>query len=476
MSPPLALLFCFIFVVFAYRVDAKYTREVSRDLWVPLIWLLITGSRPISVWLGYLGVSIFPPDPSGSPLDAAIYFLLILCGMRILARRQLNWSAFYGKNQILILLFAYMAVSVLWTDDPLVAFKRFIKIIGMLVLATVVLTEQNPTEAIEVITRRCAYVLIPLSEILNKYFDSIARSYDTWSGAAFFRGVADDKNMLGQLCFVVSLVLAWSILTRLRRGEYRSHKLPLALDGVVFGLSTYLLLKSNSATSKVCLVIGVAVLLCGNLRLIRWRIATFLVLGAMTFAILQSTLGIQESMAAALNRDPTLTNRTDIWQELWALRENTLIGTGYEAFWTGERLTKILETRHINESHNGYLEIFLNLGAIGLLLWLMFIVAAYKNCKRRLNYDYDLGRISMALFAAAVIYNLTEAGFRGLSFILFFFLLIGIDTFGVLGTDYIEEEENHPNYAFAGNIESSRSTAEDWRQRLLDDHGCGKDL
>jgi exopolysaccharide production protein ExoQ len=444
MPPVLALLLCLGFIWFAYRIDRRQAPDVSAGLWVPLIWVLIIGSRPISLWfnLGPAGYT----ESEGSPLDASIYLVLIIAACLVLAKRHINWSAFAGRNQIFIVLFLYICLSVLWTDDPFVSFKRLIKMVGMPVMALVVLTEREPVVAIKTLARRSAYVLIPLSLILNKYFFSLAVRFDSWSGAMEITGVTESKNMLGQLCFVISLVLIWAILTSYQRGEHRSNRRQMLLDGFVFLLAVYLLLKSNSATSKVCLLIGVAVLLCGHLRLIRWRIATFLILGAITFAILQGTFGIHESMAAALNRDPTLTNRTDIWQELWSLRGNTLIGTGYEAFWTGERLTRIWETRHINESHNGYLEIFLNLGAIGLSLWLLFIVAAYKNCKRRLIYDYELGRISIALFTVAVVYNMTEAGFKGLSFMLFLFFLIALDVSDVCQVESVDEVSSRLGY------------------------------
>ena len=450
MPPILALLLCLGFIWFAYRTDRRTEPEVSAGLWIPLVWVLIIGSRPVSLWFN-LGATI-SAESEGSPLDASIYLLLIIAACLVLSKRGINWSEFLGRNQILIVLFLYIGLSVLWTDDPFVSFKRLIKLVGMPVMALVVLTEREPVTAIKTLARRCAYVLIPLSLILNKYFFSLAVRFDSWSGAMEITGVTESKNMLGQLCFVVSLVLIWAILTSLQRGEYRSNRRQLLLDGFVLLMAMYLLMKSNSATSKVCLVLGVAVLLCGHLRLIRWRIATFLVLGAIAFLILQWTVGIHESMAAALNRDPTLTNRTDIWRELWTLRGNTLIGTGYEAFWTGERLTKILETRRINESHNGYLEIFLNLGAIGLLLWLLFIVAAYRNCKRRLKYDYELGRVSMSLFTVVVVYNITEAGFKGLSFMLFLFFLIAIDTWGLYQEEALDEISSPIGYPTISNF------------------------
>jgi O-antigen ligase len=117
------------------------------------------------------------------------------------------------------------------------------------------------------------------------------------------------------------------------------------------------------------------------------------------------------------------------------------VGTGFEGFWSGERLSAVLELRHINEAHNGYLEIFLNLGAIGLILWILLIAAAYKNCRRLIVSNYRLGQIGMTLFTVFLIYNLAESGIKGLSFILFFFFLTAIDV-GSEQTELNEEAES----------------------------------
>src|SRR4030095_14991903 len=189
MPPTSALLLCLGFIWFAYRTDRRSEPEVSAGLWIPLIWVLIIGSRPISLWFN-LGAPI-TAESEGSPLDSSIYLLLIIAACLVLSKREISWSEFLGRNQILIVLFLYIGLSVLWTDDPFVSFKRLIKLVGMPVMALVVLTERDPVTAIKTLARRCAYVLIPLSLILNKYFFSLAVRFDSWSGAMEITGVTE---------------------------------------------------------------------------------------------------------------------------------------------------------------------------------------------------------------------------------------------------------------------------------------------
>ena len=50
------------------------------------------------------------------------------------------------------------------------------------------------------------------------------------------------------------------------------------------------------------------------------------------------------------------------------------------AFWLGPRLLRIWpEFGQINEAHNGYLEIYLNLGVIGVFLLAGFLITSYRD-------------------------------------------------------------------------------------------------
>ena len=64
---------------------------------------------------------------------------------------------------------------------------------------------------------------------------------------------------------------------------------------------------------------------------------------------------------------------------------NRLVGTGYESFWLGDRLQKMWQADpglQLNEAHNGYVEIFLTLGWIGLVFFGVLITSGYRNVIR----------------------------------------------------------------------------------------------
>ena len=109
------------------------------------------------------------------------------------------------------------------------------------------------------------------------------------------------------------------------------------------------------------------------------------------------------------------------------MHTNPLIGTGYESFWLGPRLEWFWRQGlgYINEAHNGYLEIYLNLGLIGLSLLVGFLIASYRTICKRLMPFSSFASLSLAMWTTMLFYSVTEAGFRsGLMWLML--LLAGI--------------------------------------------------
>jgi len=76
-----------------------------------------------------------------------------------------------------------------------------------------------------------------------------------------------------------------------------------------------------------------------------------------------------------------------------------------------------------NEAHNGYLEVYLNLGWVGIVLLGIVIVTGYRTVFRFLRQDPEIGRLKLVYFVVGLAYSFTEAGFRNLTPIWIAFLL-----------------------------------------------------
>jgi len=433
MPPTIALILCIIFILYIFKLDFKLKPNVSPALWVPLIWMIISGSKLPSQWLN-LNSNIGQAEAymQGNSFDRTFFSILIITGLFILSRRKINWSLILHSNRWIFLLFLYFGISILWSDFPFVSFKRWIKGIGVLIMILIVLTDTYPVEAVKTLIRRCAYVLIPLSILYIKYYPHLGKGYDPWTGEAFYQGVTTSKNMLGQLCLVLGFFLFWNMLTIWRKRDVSFDKKEMLINILFFAMILWVFNKADSATSLMCLIIGISFLIVIGLPVIRRNVNSvgiYFLIAFFTYWILESLFGITRILIESLGRNVTLTDRTYIWKKLLDMGTNPLIGTGYESFWLGDRLTRLWSESltRINEAHNGYLEIYLNQGLIGLLLFIIVVVVVYRNKTRELMFDFNYGRFRMGFLVISLIYNITEAGFRGLSLIWFIFLLIAVE-------------------------------------------------
>jgi exopolysaccharide production protein ExoQ len=113
-------------------------------------------------------------------------------------------------------------------------------------------------------------------------------------------------------------------------------------------------------------------------------------------------------VAPILGRDATLTGRTDlIWSELIPISlRNPFFGVGYGAFW----IRPIFEFP-INQAHNGYLDVFIELGWVGLILLTILIVSFFKKAKEEFELDPDWACLRLAFLLMILLHNITETSF-----------------------------------------------------------------
>src|SRR5207247_9598392 len=193
---------------------------VSSALWLPVAWLSLGASRSVGEWLG-VGLVVQSPEQylEGSPLDQLIFTGLLAAGVMVLFGRAERAGTLLRANGPLLVFFLYCAVSVLWSDYPFVAFKRWNKALGNLVMVLVVLSDPDPLAAVKRLFARTSFLLIPLSILLIKYYPELGRGFSFWTGEAWNNGVATSKNGLGIVCFVFVLGSLWRFLVALERGE-----------------------------------------------------------------------------------------------------------------------------------------------------------------------------------------------------------------------------------------------------------------
>jgi O-antigen ligase len=316
------------------------------------------------------------------------------------------------------LFFVYAALSIFWSDFPFITLKHWIKGIGDVMMVMIVLTEPSVVGAVRALITRITFVFMPLSVLFIKYYPVLGRRLtNSWTLEPV--GVATQKNSLGELCDIFGIGLVWYFrrVYKDRKDPYRRRRL-LAL-GVILTMNIWLLWMCNSTTSICALGMASAVMLASTRPTFRRRPALItlvigVVLGFTASALLLPSLG-GAALLQGLGKDSTLTGRTDTWPIILSIPNNSLVGAGYESFWIGPRLQKLWDLIpgfRINEAHNGYIEVFLNLGWIGVFFLGLLLLTGYRNVLGAYAVDPDIGSLRIALFLAPVIHGLTEAAFR----------------------------------------------------------------
>ena len=416
MNPKLALITCIVLIVWLLRIERKRNPTASLALWIPTFLLLIAGSRPVGRWFDY-GPVLSGVGEAGSPLDRWVLNILTILALLIFSRRQIEWSRIFKDNLWLILLYVYLISSVLWSNFPFVSFKRWFRITVPVVLSVVILSEKQPLQSLESVLRRCAYVLVPLSLVLIKYFPDYGVQYDRWEGTRMGTGVTTHKNSLGVLCALLSFTLIWAVLRKFHSGELFKSRYHTLADALVIGIGLFLLFGGGgtySATSIFIFIVGITTLLVlswmKNLSIyVSNNLKAMIIVGVGLFLLIGTS--ILPNFLSLLGRNKLLSGRDEIWSSvLEVASQNSVFGVGYGAYWG---VVEEAYSKHhgVMQSHSGYLEVYLQVGIVGIIALFAFFMEFCGKLRREVNYAFDWGVLGLCFLIMVLLYNYSEAAF-----------------------------------------------------------------
>jgi exopolysaccharide production protein ExoQ len=435
MNPNVAFLIFSTGIAGLFFLNRDSSVRTSKALWLPVIWLWIVGSRPVSAWFG-VGVNTtnaLDATLNGSPIDAAVFAILLCIGLAVLIYRRKITNAYLALSGPIIFYFLYCLISVTWSPFHEPAFKRWTKALGDLVMVFVVLTDAQPGAALRRLYSRVGFILLPLSVCMIRYSDT-GRGFDV-DGTPNNVGLTTNKNELGLVVFVISLGLLWEVRSLfIHKDEpHRGRRLVAQITALGFGIA--LLQMAHSATAVTCFILGAGLMFATSLDFIRKRPGRVLALslGVVLVGGLGLLLGGGSAVSESLGRGGGLSGRTDIWAVSIAASGNPIIGTGFESFWNanaakvnyGLQLRGFRDLHNLNSAHNGYLQLYLDIGWVGVCLIVLILINGYRSASKAFQHNPELGSLLLACIATGTFYSVTEAGFRILT-PSWIFLLLGV--------------------------------------------------
>jgi exopolysaccharide production protein ExoQ len=316
---------------------------------------------------------------TSNPVNQFVYSLLYLVSLIALIPKRDRVVQFIKAEKFLSLFLLWALFTVLWSDFPWVSFKRWIQICGMVVILLSALLSFRTTNESMGPLKWILMIYLPLNLLAVLLVPAALQ----WDSPAW-RGIAPHKNTLGQIMLVCLVI--WSYA--LRRAELGSR----SLATVLFCLSLTLLIGSRSTT---CIVTAALLPLLAALP----HIAKFLLRrfagGLFSFILMLTILlgvffivsfepGILRFLTNVLEKDPTLTGRTDLWASIFQeTKKHLLFGCGFGGFWipNSPAMEKLYEEYvwFPNEAHLGYLDILNETGVLGLTLCVIMLISYFRK-------------------------------------------------------------------------------------------------
>ena len=141
---------------------------------------------------------------------------------------------------------------------------------------------------------------------------------------------------------------------------------------------------------------------------------------AYALAVLQLVPGLATILLgpimAITGKDMTFSNRAMIWDIIKEHAQlHPILGTGFGAYWTGAVPSSpsfvFLGRMYFwpSEAHNGYLDVYNDLGIVGLVCLLGFLVVFVRQSLRLFAVDRILGTFYLGLFFQQAMNNLSES-------------------------------------------------------------------
>ncbi|MGB8523642.1 MAG: hypothetical protein WCD43_11805, partial [Candidatus Acidiferrales bacterium] len=113
MNPSLASLVYACGIAGLFFLNRDNSVRTSKALWLPVFYLWIIGSRPLSVWLGIAPAAGTNAQLDGSPIDAAFFGILMIAAIGALIHRGRRTLTFLNANLPILIYFLFCLISVI---------------------------------------------------------------------------------------------------------------------------------------------------------------------------------------------------------------------------------------------------------------------------------------------------------------------------------------------------------------------------
>lgn len=327
-----------------------------------------------------------------------------------------------------ILFFSYALTSVLWSNVPFISFKRIVLTIIVFLIPFFLVLSYSGKVLFDSLVQSL-FVIILLSFIFCLTHPGAVHSFDTLDEQLIgnWKGLFSHKNRAGAVSAVLTGILSiYFFVTKDKK------YLLFSLISVLFLFQTM---------SKTSLFIVIPSILF-SFALVRWRFisnkyflfAVVLLFSPLFYWMITTFLFLLES-------PESFTGRSMVWQVVIdIIQDNPIFGVGYSSVYHVGNNSILYDyagnwVEFVAHGHNGYLDLVLYLGLLGLLGFLCIFILPYFAISIKLaregvsQSDYIVLVSSIFVGVFFLLHNFSETSFfdttrHGWVFISFFFAIL----------------------------------------------------
>jgi O-antigen ligase len=397
--PPLAV------QIFLYGVCVVWT-----GLLIPIEQIFFGGTESQSdnvdltgsVWLSSLFNTVI--------VISGIYIFIIT-----LFTRKIKYLKYHG----LLLICVIVLASAFWSLAPDITLKRGLTFVGSMLLIIYFVEILGPDRVFRCLTQQM--LLIGVFSAITRV---VWRSYSIMPGTHALAGIYGNKNSFGAV-MAVSILGALFLYTR-DKILYRRY----------FMVAIFFLICDILSTSGTTITIGLIFFYIFSLHTLARRggISRILaILGCIPLLGVAVMADVApDALFGLLGKDATLTGRTELWPYVIDLiDERPWIGWGYRSFWQQNNPLAVDLWNKLGwiipESHNGLLDVLLDVGYVGCAVFAYVFLATGITAVQNLKAGNSaIGVTAIMAFVGYLVYGISEQILliAGLPSIMFYLIAI----------------------------------------------------
>lgn len=373
-----------------------------------------------------------PIDPLiGLVRYAILAFTLLIIVVRFKLIAPLLW-----RMRLLLLLASLPYLSHYWSDFPEFSSKFGLFVFGITLVGIYIAGRYSLKEQTELL----AWVFGTMLALCLLFIVLLPGSgIEQGMHAGSWRGVFWHKNNLGTYGALSGIFFCLTAQTETKL-RWRKN-----LYWLLASLAVLMMVMSTSKTALVVFLVSLVLLLA--CYILRWHdtvsipafLSLFVIASGVSLWLIQSFAEV----LVILGKGSTLSSRTDIWSSVYYfIKERPLLGHGYAGFWVD-----VGEARHVwgdlgfepVHSHNGFLDLILDLGFVGLAVFLVIFILTYGRLLRLVRRTRNIRMFWPLLFMSMfILFNIAQAQILKVSFNWLIFVIICSST-----TEYYRQSINH---------------------------------